>query len=358
MSEQEWTLYSWRLVPTTPQLRTVQVLLLALVGTAVVVIAAALASGSQLRVYALPAALLVAAAVVWQQRSRSLDYRLAVNGHRDLVVSNGRGRREIIPLEGAEVALRRERVARWRVVAPWRWALEVRTVAGHEGVHRLPAFAGCFHADEADARAMVTELTRLAAAADLDRRAPAVTDVDAGPGGRDRSRFEWRHPRLSEIAHLRRRLRVGFAIGAVAVAVATAVALWGDELSAIPPMVGVGAGVALVVVAAAVDWVFRLPFRWVLRVDPDGVLRVSNGSRDRQVRLTGAVDVIVGRRRPQVADGEIASNGSAWAVAVVRPEGKHFEAAIPSIAGWAELRPADAVALERVLRRRAGLPVR
>ncbi|MEM9035204.1 MAG: hypothetical protein AAGA99_01870 [Actinomycetota bacterium] len=358
MDDQEWTVYEWQLAPSTAQLRTVQLLLLALVGTAVIVAGGALLGSTQLRVYAIPAALLAAAGVIWQQRSGSLDYRLAVNSRRDLIIGDGRGRREIVPLEGAEVSLRRRSQGGFRFGTAWRWAVEIRTAAGKVGVHELPAFAGCFNPDEAEAQAVVTELTQAAGAHGARQKPPRAAEFPEAPRGRDRSRFEWRHPRLAEIARIRRRIRFAFGVGVVAVAVATAIAVWGDDLSAIPPAVGIGVGVVLLAMAAAVDWIFRMPFRWVLRVNPDGVLRVTTGSRHRDVRLTGAKDVVVGKRRPEVADGEIGTNGSHWAVAVVRPEGKHFEATIPSVGGWADLRPDDAKALERVLRRRAGLPVR
>ncbi|MEM8904008.1 MAG: hypothetical protein AAGF02_09925, partial [Actinomycetota bacterium] len=163
VNESGRAIFEWRITPLPAQLRTVDFVLLLLVGAAVIIGAAALVGDAQLRTYAVPTALLGIAAVLWQQRSWSLAFRLAVTQRGDLVFDDGRGRRQIVPLAGCEVGMCRRSQGWLRFGAPWRWAVELESPEGHQLCRELPALAGWFNPPAAEVEQIVAELTATAA---------------------------------------------------------------------------------------------------------------------------------------------------------------------------------------------------
>ncbi|MEO1059965.1 MAG: hypothetical protein AAFZ07_01000 [Actinomycetota bacterium] len=358
MSETGRAIYEWRITPAPAHLRAIDLVLLVLVGTALILTITSFFADAQLRTYVLPAALLGGAAMLWQQRAWSMAFRLAVTERGDAVFDDGRGHRQIVPLAGCEVGMCRRARGRLRLGAPWRWGIELEANDGRRMTRELPALAGWFNPPVEEVEHIVAQL---AAKADADGSAVppvAASQFPLAPRHqRDRTRFEWRHPRLAEIARARRRVRTVFFVFAGAIAAATGIAIFSEDVSALSPEVGVIACAVVVAFALFVDWLFWMPFRWTLRVDPEGNLRITSGAADRTVRLSEANDVIVGRRHHHVADGEVGTVANGWMISVQRPDGSRWEAPIPTVAGWAGLTPDDAASLERVLRRRAGLPV-
>lgn len=358
MSDTGRAVYEWRITPSPAHLRAIDLVLLVLVGTALILGVAAFIGDAQLRIYAIPTALLGIAGVLWQQRAWSMAFRLAVTERGDLVFDDGKGHRQIVPLAGCEVGMCRRSQGRLRLGAPWRWGIELQSAEGQQLTQELPALAGWFNPPQREVEQIVAQLAAKAETGGSSVPPISASQFPLAPRHqRDRSRFEWRHPRLAEIARARRRVRTAFLLFAGAIAAATGIAIFSDDVSALPPEIGVIACVVVVTVALFVDWLFWMPFRWALRVDPQGNLRITSGVSDRTVRLSEAADVTVGRRRHRVADGEIGTVANGWMVSVQLPDGSRWEAPIPTVAGWAGLTPQDAAALERVLRRRAGLPV-